>query len=215
MILNERLPITPENLFQLIETLIDLDAEYHWLTRKELRVIRQEGQGVSNYVVGEPIELSTISHWGLRLEIMFYDDRIGNVSILPLTSDLSLVGVDLEPFKNENAEKIMRRLASGILLNVIDKNPSQLQRPIGQGINNIPLPPDTSGWTPEKRQQIDNACKKWAGRGYLPHYDMVEFLRSLDGEENVFLSEPIFKRCLRDAGTRGLIVKTNGRWRLP
>jgi hypothetical protein len=39
---NELVEINPDNLFRIVQTLIGLDAEYHWLTEKEIFVVKRK-----------------------------------------------------------------------------------------------------------------------------------------------------------------------------
>ena len=71
------------------------------------------------------------------------------------------------------------------------------------------------GYTPEVRKQIDQACMGWVGRGYIPKRNMDEYLEEFYKDTNIYMSRDQFKKALRDAGERGLIVKINRRWRLP
>jgi hypothetical protein len=126
ILLSEPLPITSNNLFDVVEKLIDsrveslleidiehsFDGKPHWVTEKELYV-RQARD---------------------RAEIIFFNERIGTVLSSPLNSLSSRVSVFVEPFKEDEtkpAYKIMKRLAAGIELHVNKKvsSTSQVEKP--------------------------------------------------------------------------------------
>lgn len=68
----------------------------------------------------------------------------------------------------------------------------------------------------EKEKQIDSLCIKWAGRNFHTG-NMSDFLNE-NGSEigGKYMTIDYFKRALRSAGERGLIIKNSkGRWKLP
>lgn len=72
------------------------------------------------------------------------------------------------------------------------------------------------GFTTEQKELIDQACIGWARRGYQPKYNMDEYLNEFYNKHLIFLSKDQFKVALKDAGRRGLIVKSSrNRWTLP
>jgi hypothetical protein len=73
---------------------------------------------------------------------------------------------------------------------------------------------DPKDYRTEDEQKIDDACIRWAGRSILSK-DMSDYLQNFYENTKIYLTKDQFKRALRDAGDRGLIVKRNRRWRLP
>ena len=107
-LLNEIAEIESDNLFKIVKTLIGIDAEHHWLTEKELRAEQTKDR---------------------LIRILFYDDLIGNVMIIPHNSLKARVAVWVQPLlpnktyktdlaDDESLESValgrMRRLAAGI-----------------------------------------------------------------------------------------------------
>jgi hypothetical protein len=77
----------------------------------------------------------------------------------------------------------------------------------------MPAVQTSSKETASGKADIDRACIQWANRGYLPGYDISEFLNKYFSDTGVYISASQFKRALKNAGERGLIRKVNGRWR--
>jgi hypothetical protein len=74
---------------------------------------------------------------------------------------------------------------------------------------------DLTGYSPDRKILIDQACIGWADRGYLPKFNMSEYLDDFYRKHDIYLSLDQFKDALIDAGRHGLIVKVNSRWRSP
>ena len=72
-----------------------------------------------------------------------------------------------------------------------------------------------TGFTPEQKLLVDEACIGWAGRGYLFGMNMSDYLKEFYTYKGIFLSIDQFKVALKDAGRRELIVKEKRRWRKP
>jgi hypothetical protein len=67
----------------------------------------------------------------------------------------------------------------------------------------------------EKQKDLDKACVAWARRGRFPSRNLDEFLQDWYKQTKQYYPKSMFKRALRDAHSRGLIVKgQNGRYTL-
>jgi len=71
---------------------------------------------------------------------------------------------------------------------------------------------DTASRIAIRKEMIDMACIQWANRGYIPKHNMDSFLCEFGKTHSIYITTHEFKRCLQDAGARGLIVKENRRW---
>lgn len=62
---------------------------------------------------------------------------------------------------------------------------------------------------------LEKLCIEWAGRDRSPRQTMSNFLKEFDENTGIFFSIEQFKGALSDSFKKGLIKKSNGRYRYP
>lgn len=142
--------------------------------------------------------------------------EIGYVEVIPINKERARIIVrrmlGRVPFV-DNSEEIEK--ANIDLLNALSRHLQEIYEEGGVTETfdrEKPAKPATSD-KPSRKKSIDNACIQWANRGYLPGYNMEQFLQEFEEDRGIYISKLEFKHALRNAGERGLIKKVNKRWR--
>jgi len=181
----------------------------------------EEWIGLTNHHIEKSENVSTIKFPGIIVR-HFSDGHsasspIGDVIRIEMwpkaTGALVTIGC-----KREEYGEYVHFLHEKIIKEFGDKAGSLMEEKQGVQADTTESDPQTSGrlkpFTPKQSILIDEACRMWAGRGYISK-NMSDFLSDFYKDTDIFLTIDQFKQALQDAGKRKIIEKIDRRWKLP